>query len=222
MSAPPPHFEIERALFDEGFSRLAAVDEVGRGSAFGPCCVGVVVLEPSAGAFPASLRDSKLLSDATREALIEPLREWVLDAAVGESSAREIDEFGLTAALRLAGWRALVSLRHVPDVILLDGSFDWLSAPAPSLLAPPYPAVSLAPVRTRVKAAMTCASVAAASVFAKVHRDRVIAELAPRFPGYDLERNKGYVTSAHRAALERLGPSVLHRVTWNLSARGSP
>lgn len=219
MGVRLPHLEVERALFDEGFSRVGAVDEVGRGSAFGPCCVGVVVLDSPEGAFPTTLRDSKLLNDATREALIEPLRRWVRDAAVGEASAREIDDFGLTAALRLAGWRALASLTQAPDVLLLDGSFDWLSAPAPSLVAPPYPVVAPAPVRTRVKADMTCASVAAASIFAKVHRDRLIRELARRYPGYDLDRNKGYVTPAHRAALEHLGPSELHRVSWNLPAR---
>lgn len=215
----PPHLEVEHALFEEGFALVGAVDEVGRGSAFGPCCVGVVVLAPGAGVSPSSLRDSKLLTRASREALIDPLRHWVRDVAVGESSAREIDDFGLTVALRLAGWRALATLTYAPEVVILDGSFDWLSPRPPTLLEAPYPAVVVPEVRTRVKADLTCASVAAASVFAKVHRDRVVGELARRFPGYGLDDNKGYVTAAHREALRRLGPSELHRVSWKLPQR---
>src|ERR1019366_9170490 len=156
-----PHLEVESSLFDEGFLVVGAVDEVGRGSAFGPCCVGLVVIGASSDEFPSGLRDSKLLSAVAREALVEPLRHWVSDYAVGEASAREIDDYGLTAALRLAGQRALAQLRVAPDLMLLDGSHDWLSTPAEgSLLSAPYPDVVVPPVRTRVKADLTCASVA--------------------------------------------------------------
>jgi len=141
------------------------------------------------------------------------------DFAVGEASAREIDEFGLTAALRLAGRRALAAMTTSPDVIILDGSFDWLSLDEPSLLSPAYPDVNVGEVRTLVKADLTCASVAAASVLAKVHRDRLVCELAHRAPGYDLESNKGYATPAHLAALRLLGPSEFHRISWKLPAR---
>jgi ribonuclease HII len=217
----PPHLEVERSLFDEGFHVVGAVDEVGRGSAFGPCCVGVVVIDSSAGDFPLGLRDSKLLSGAARDLLIDPLRHWVSDFAVGEASAREIDEFGLTVALRLAGRRALATLTPSPDVIILDGSHDWLGTAQASLLSPHYPDVQVPEVRTRVKADLTCASVAAASVFAKVHRDRLVCELALRAPGYDLESNKGYATPAHLAALRLLGPSEFHRTSWKLPSRAT-
>jgi ribonuclease HII len=219
MSAP--HLEVERSLFDEGFRVVGAVDEVGRGSAFGPCCVGVAVIDSSAGTFPLGLRDSKLLSGAARESLIDPLRHWVSDFAVGEASAYEIDECGLTSALRLAGRRALATLTLSPDVIILDGSHDWLGAAQASLLGPHYPDVLVPEVRTRVKADLTCASVAAASVFAKVHRDQLVCELARRAPGYDLESNKGYATPTHLAALRLLGPSQYHRISWKLPSRAT-
>jgi ribonuclease HII len=166
------------------------------------------------------LRDSKLLSASARERLVEPLVAWVLDYAIGHASAREIDEFGLTAALRLAGRRALHQVSVAPEVLVLDGHHDWLSTPADGpLLSPEYPEVDVPPVRTMIKADLTCASVAAASVLAKVQRDRLICDLAEEVPGYDLANNKGYATAGHLAALRELGPSRYHRVSWKLPAR---
>ncbi len=214
-----PHLEVEFELFREGFTRVAAIDEVGRGSVFGPCCVGLVVIDSRVGPFPEGLRDSKLLAEKSRVELKEPIEHWAVDVAVGESSAREIDDYGLTAALRLAGRRALAQIVATPDVILLDGSFDWLSAAPALLLDAPYPDVGVPEVRTRIKADLTCASVAAASVLAKVHRDGLVTQLARDFPGYEIERNKGYATSAHLAALRLLGPSELHRISWKLPPR---
>jgi ribonuclease HII len=215
-----PHLEVESDLFAQGFLLVGALDEVGRGSAFGPCCVGLCVIDANVGAHPRGLRDSKLLTPTAREKLVGPIEAWVRDCAVGEASAREIDEFGLTAALRLAGQRALAHLRATPDVVLLDGSHDWLSSPTDlTLLGAPYLDISVPPVRTRVKADLTCASVAAASVLAKVHRDRLICELAIQAPGYDLANNKGYVTPSHVAGLRELGPSEHHRVSWKLPSR---
>ncbi|MBW4030602.1 MAG: ribonuclease HII [Acidobacteria bacterium] len=215
-----PTFEFEESLFAVGHRYVGAMDEVGRGSPFGPCCVGVVVVDVTVGGFPSSLRDSKLITRSAREQLVAPLRHWVRDHAVGAASASEIDAWGLTAALRLAGWRALAQMSLRPDVIILDGSHDWLSAPSEvSLVGPDYPDVVVAPVRTRVKADQTCASVAAASVLAKVHRDALIREFAVSIPDYDLENNKGYATASHLAALRRLGPSEHHRVSWRLPPR---
>ncbi|NNN09172.1 MAG: ribonuclease HII, partial [Acidimicrobiaceae bacterium] len=176
-------------------------------------------IESACGAYPTGLRDSKLLSAAARERLIDPLRGWVSDYAVGEASAREIDQLGLTSALRLAGRRALTTLSITPELIILDGSHDWLSIATESLFDASYPVAEVAPVRTRVKADLTCASVAAASVFAKVHRDQLVSEMARRVPGYDLENNKGYATATHRAALRLLGPSEFHRISWKLPSR---
>jgi len=219
MSAVPS-FDVEARLFAEGHQLVGAMDEVGRGSPFGPCCVAVVVVDASVGAFPPTLRDSKLVSRGARERLVEPLRRWVRDAAVGAASAREIDSWGLTAALRLAGQRALAQLSLCPGVIILDGSYDWLSPPAEaSLMGPDYPDVIVGEVRTRVKADQFCASVAAASVLAKVHRDALMSDFAISVPGYDLEHNMGYATATHLAALRALGPSEHHRLSWRLPSR---
>lgn len=215
-----PGFDVEESLFDEGYSLVGAMDEVGRGSPFGPCCVGVVVVDEAVGAFPSTLRDSKLVSRGTREGLVRPLQRWVRDFAVGEASAREIDSWGLTVGLRLAGRRALAQLSLRPDVIILDGAFDWLSSPGQtSLTGPDYPDVAVTEVRTRVKADRRCASVAAASVLAKVHRDALMRDFAELIPGYDLENNMGYATVSHLAALRALGPSPHHRLSWRLPAR---
>ncbi len=215
-----PHLEVESALFAEGYATVGALDEVGRGSAFGPCSVGLVVIDCTTGTFPVGLRDSKLLSARARERLVEPLVAWVLDYAIGHASAEEIDEFGLTAALRLAGCRALHRVSVTPEVLVLDGHHDWLSMPADGpLFSPQYPEVDVPPVRTMIKADLTCAAVAAASVLAKVQRDQLICELAKDIPGYDLANNKGYATAGHLAALRELGPSRYHRVSWKLPAR---
>lgn len=220
MKVVDPHLDVEARLFGEGVTTVGAMDEVGRGSAFGPCSVGLVVIDVDVGAFPAGLRDSKLLSESARERLVTPLIAWVCDYAVGHASAAEIDEFGLTAALRLAGHRALHQVPLRPDVLLLDGRHDWLSMPSQgSLSSPDYPFVVVPPVRTLVKADVTCASVAAASVLAKVARDQLVGELAREFPDYDVKNNKGYVTATHAEALRRLGPSIHHRVSWNLPTR---
>jgi len=152
-----PHLDVEQGLFVEGYELVGSLDEVGRGSAFGPCCVGLCVVDATVGTVPTGLRDSKLLSSRTRDGLVAPIDSWALDHAVGEASAGEIDEFGLTAALRLAGYRALSQLRVAPDILILDGSYDWMSMPAQEPLTPvPYPDVRVAPVRTRVKADLTC------------------------------------------------------------------
>jgi len=215
-----PTFEFEESLFARGHRLVGAMDEVGRGSPFGPCCVGVVVVDAAVGPFPPRLRDSKALARGVREQLVAPLQRWVRDHAVGEASAREIDAWGLSVALRLAGRRALAQLVIRPDVIILDGVHDWLSAPTtPTLAGPDYPDVDAAAVTTRVRADQSCAAVAAASVLAKVHRDALIEEFALSLPGYDLENNKGYATPSHLAALRRLGPSEHHRHSWRLPSR---
>ncbi len=211
---------METRLFTEGVGIIGAMDEVGRGSAFGPCSVGLVLIDAHAGAFPQGLRDSKMLSEGARERLVGPLHAWVIEYAVGHATSGEIDEFGLTAALRLAGYRALHAVSTRAGLIILDGRHDWLNLPSQApLTSPNYPPVKLPPVRTIVKADLTCASVAAASVLAKVARDELVRDLARQFPGYDIENNKGYVTPTHADALRRLGPSIHHRVSWNLPHR---
>ncbi len=208
-----PTLRLERGLLPSGARRLGAMDEVGRGSPAGPLFVGLVVLEATTGRPPAGIRDSKLLTPPDREALVGPIRRWAVAWSVGSADPAEIDARGLTAALGLAGTRALAALDEPPDVVVLDGNHDWLTPAAAARTAPP-PAVV-----TRIKADLTCTSVAAASILAKVARDAVMVGLAAEYPGYGWEANKGYGTGDHLEALRRLGPSPHHRVSWRLPDR---
>lgn len=222
MSAPSASALFEQSLADQ-FGVVAGVDEVGRGSLAGPVAVGVALTSPGAADPPAGLADSKALTAKRREALAPAVRQWALDCAVGWAGPDEIDQWGIVAALRLAGLRALDELAgrgRVPGAVVLDGSHNWLAMPEDllgGLGGPDYPPPCPAPIRTRVKADASCAVVAAASVIAKVERDRLMAELDD--PGYEWSRNKGYASAAHIAALGELGPSAHHRRSWKLPAR---
>jgi ribonuclease HII len=204
-----PTLEVETGFHRAGARLVIGVDEVGRGAIAGPVGVGMCVVDAGMPPVPEGLRDSKLLSERRREAL-EPLaREWGRVTAVGLASAAEVDELGISACLGLAGKRALASLHEagVPvldAVILLDGHFDWLS---PALATPLR-------VTPRIKADRDCASVSAASVVAKVHRDRIMIDADSRWPGYGWSGNKGYGSAAHFAAIDELGATELHRHTW--------
>jgi ribonuclease HII len=184
-------------------------DEVGRGAIAGPVAVGLCVVDASVGTHPRGLRDSKMLSEKRREELAPLAAGWALWSAVGLATAAEVDEVGIMIALGLAGKRALAQLHELgaaiaESVLLLDGSFNWLT---PVLQSP-------LPVRTRIKADRDCASVAAASVVAKVHRDRMMIAYDADYPGYGWTGNKGYGSADHFAAIDSLGPSELHRLTW--------
>lgn len=210
-----PTMEVELELHNAGIRYVIGCDEVGRGALAGPVAVGVTVLDAAVGAFPAGLRDSKLLSEHRREALAPLCSAWVLHAAVGLASNAEVDALGLTACLGLAGKRALVQLHEqgadiLASTVLLDGSHDWLS---PALTTRPR-------VITRVKADRDCGSVAAASVIAKVHRDRLMIARDVVTPGYGWTGNKGYGSAAHLAAIAALGPTDFHRRSWLKSAAG--
>jgi ribonuclease HII len=222
----PPHLRHERLILRDGARLLAGMDEVGRGSLAGPVSVGVVVVDVTTKSAPKGVADSKLLAPAARTRLLPALGRWGLARAVGHASAAEIDDVGIIAALRLAGTRALeaVTASVGPvDVVLLDGSHDWLSRPAQADLFTvdddtPVPAPR---VHLRVKADRTCASVAAASVLAKCERDAMMVELAAEHPAYRWDENKGYASPEHMAALRELGPSVLHRRSWRLPGTGT-
>ncbi len=198
----------------DGVGVVAGSDEVGRGSLGGPVSVGVVVVDPTTTRIPSGLRDSKLLSAAARESLVPRIERWAARSAVGHASAAEIDRFGILRALRLAGDRALAAIGTEPEVMLLDGNYDWWSRPARCDTSPrPAPP---ARVELRIKADLAHASVAAASVLAKVARDRLMAEMAEVHPGYGWELNKGYATPEHLAALREFGPCPEHRRSWRL------
>lgn len=191
------------------------MDEVGRGALAGPVSVGVVVIDEATRTVPQGVKDSKLLSPAMRERMVPAVRRWALDYAVGHASAQEIDDVGIMAALRMAGLRALAGLSVIPDVIILDGNFDWLTDPAKVGLlgmlddAPPVP-----PVMTLIKGDMKCSSVAAASVLAKVERDGMLVQFHDDHPHYNWAGNKGYSAPDHLAALDAHGPCELHRRSW--------
>lgn len=201
---------------------IAGIDEVGRGALAGPVSVGVAVVGADVGEAPVGLTDSKLLRASAREALVGPIEEWALGVAVGHASPAEIDAIGIVAALRLAGRRALAELAErgiVPDVALLDGVHDWLSTPPPDLISTmredgPTDEVRVPPVQTLRKGDQRCASIAAASVCAKVTRDAII--VAAEDPGYGFATHKGYGTADHKAAISRLGASAFHRRSWRL------
>ena len=207
IADPTLDFEVE--LHDAGHRYVIGCDEVGRGAIAGPVAVGVTMVDAGVGAFPVGLRDSKMLSEKNRDRLAPLAAEWVLWSAVGLSSAREVDKFGIMAALGLAGRRALSALHASggsirESMIVLDGSFDWLS---PTLTYPLR-------LTTRVKADRDCASVAAASVIAKQYRDALMIDADARTPGYGWAGNKGYGSAGHFDAISRLGATELHRHSW--------
>ena len=204
-----PTLEFERELHASGATWVIGCDEVGRGAIAGPVAVGLGAVHVECLDVPPGLRDSKLLSEKRREALYPLATSWVSHHAVGFAEAHEVDRLGIVVALGLAGKRALTALHHagvgiMQSVVVLDGNHDYLS---PQLSTPPR-------ITTRVKADRDCASVAAASVIAKVERDRLMIEADGVHPGYGWAGNKGYGSSAHYGALSELGPSPLHRLTW--------
>lgn len=225
MIAPTLEFELEllaelRDIGHAGRGLIIGMDEVGRGAVAGPVAVGVLALDPLNAVVPDGLRDSKLLSERRREALYPVVAAWGAAGCVGLATSGEVDEFGIVAALGLAGARALVGLHDAgvaiaSSLVLLDGSHDWLT---PALRHPPA-------VRTRIKADRDCASVAGASVLAKVHRDRLMATSDIDHPGYGWARNKGYGAPEHLAAVRAAGASPLHRLSFlgnHLVAGGKP
>jgi ribonuclease HII len=215
VTVADPTLDVESELHASGARFVIGCDEVGRGAIAGPVGVGVCVVDVSVGVHPTGLRDSKMLSEKRREELAPLAAGWALYSAVGLASADEVDALGIMVCLGLAGKRALAQLHELgasitDSVLLLDGSFDWLS---PALKSPLR-------VRTRIKADRDCASVAAASVVAKVHRDRLMIDYDAEYPGYGWRGNKGYGSTEHYAAIDSLGPSALHRKTWLHSRDG--
>ena len=205
-----PNARQERKLRADGYSTVAGLDEVGRGAWAGPVSVGVVVYQPERRP-PVGVRDSKQLTEERREALYPLITRWCLDWAVGHSSPSECDDLGMTAALRLAARRALAGLRTPPDLVLMDGNHDYVTEPIP---AEPTGAEPVE-VRTVVRGDAACISIAAASVVAKVTRDRYMRKLAPTYPGFEFHRNKGYPSPTHQQALAGSGLTSVHRRSWS-------
>ena len=172
------------------------IDEVGRGSWAGPLVAGAVIL----GGDIQGLRDSKQLSRLQREDVAAAIRTSNALCGLGWVSADEIDDLGLTKSVRLAYIRALQQLGVEPDEIIIDGNFNYL---------PHMPQA-----RAIIRADSLVPAVSAASVLAKVARDRFMIEIARVHPGYGFERHVGYGTAQHRTALRRLGVSPQHRQSF--------
>lgn len=176
---------------------VAGVDEAGRGPLAGPVCAAAVIL-PRFLEIPG-LNDSKKLSEKKREALFDVIRAEAVDFGIGWASAREIDEVNILNATFLAMNRALACLRTRPDMTVIDGNRSG-GIEVPNI--------------TLVGGDGLSANVAAASILAKVSRDRYMRELAERFPGYGFEKHKGYGTKEHYAAIRELGTCPEHRAAF--------
>jgi ribonuclease HII len=171
------------------------MDEVGRGAWAGPLTVGAAVIPPDRRVY--KVRDSKMLNEDERHAIFERVAEWCVGWGIGHASPRECDELGMSEAQRLAARRALACLGLTPDKVVVDGNWDFVGG-----------------ARTLVKGDATCLSIAAASILAKVSRDRIMRDQADSFPAYNFDANKGYPCPIHKAALQGHGPSAIHRRSW--------
>jgi ribonuclease HII len=205
-----PNLKEERALRAGGHEWVAGMDEVGRGAWAGPLTVGVAVVRADATerTMPRWLRDSKQLSEERREDTFEPVREWCQAWAIGHASPEECDAWGMTIALRLAAERALGALPRPPDALLVDGPINLLRRTDGTEGAF---SGTVVPV---VKGDARCASISAASVLAKVLRDRLMRGESDHFPAYGFERNKGYPSPSHQMALRGYGLTSIHRRSW--------
>lgn len=188
---------IEDACRAEGYSVICGVDEAGRGPLAGPVCAAAVIL-PEHLEVPG-LNDSKKLSDKRRRELFPVIREKAVAYGIGFASQEEIDEINILQATFLAMKRAMDQLQVKPDLALIDGNRQTDFG---------------VPCKTIIKGDSLSASIAAASVLAKVSRDDVMFQMAEQYPGYGFEIHKGYGTKAHYAALEALGPSPIHRMSF--------
>ncbi len=197
-----PSLSEEMILYKAGYTRIAGVDEAGRGAWAGPVCAAAVVLplaRPDLADRLKGVCDSKQLTPTQREALWPLIHEIAEAVGVGWASPAEVDALGISAATRRAMARAVECLNGQADALLID----YVRLPEVAL-----------PQRSLPKADACCLSVAAASIVAKVARDRLMTALDDDWPGYGFARHKGYGTRAHRQALARLGPSPAHRMSW--------
>ncbi len=199
MAGRAPTRSIEKELWAAGHDVIVGIDEVGRGAWAGPLMVGAAVLPRLRRV--NGVRDSKVLTEPGREMLFDRIAAWCDAWAVGGASQEECDDLGMAEAQRLATRRALAALGVTPDAAVVDGKWNFVGA-------------NVAHVELRVKADLHCLSVAAASILAKVTRDRIMREQAEHYPQWSFDSNKGYPCPVHKAALQAYGPSAIHRRTW--------
>tara|TARA_B100000676_G_C18078349_1_gene849305 strand:+ start:724 stop:1410 length:687 start_codon:yes stop_codon:yes gene_type:complete len=204
-----PNLSMERSCWDAGYEIVAGLDEVGKGAWAGP--LTIVALVPNRNCRINGVRDSKMLKEAEREKLFDRIDKWSEDWSLGHASNEECDELGMSMAQRIAARRAIDGLIKRPDRLLLDGTWDF---------------VSDGRSETIVRGDQISLSIAAASIMAKVSRDRIMKEADKLYPDYDFSQNKGYPSPKHRLALESKGATFFHRRTWgfmkNIPPIGAP
>ena len=218
---PWPNASRERRLFEHGAQTIVGVDEVGKGSWAGPLVIGSallsreVIFSDEPAVVMGGVRDSKQLSEMQREEMFDQVAAKCLTWSIGAASALECDQLGMVEAQRLATARGFAALASASadvgadigadissvDVAIVDGRWNFVSPHAREVML-------------EVKADADCVSVAAASVLAKVSRDRVMRALANDYPQWHFDTNKGYPCPKHRAALQGYGPSAIHRTSW--------
>ena len=191
-------WKLERAARKCGFLRIAGCDEVGRGPMFGPVVAAAVILAPKCRL--EGLDDSKKVSEKKRNELDVLIRAQAVAWAIAAVDVETIDRINIRNASLLAMRTAVSQLALTPDYLLIDGC-DMIDWPCPQ--------------QSVIHGDGTSFSIAAASILAKVYRDRLLVELDSRYPGYGLASHKGYCSAEHREALARLGPTPLHRKNWS-------
>ena len=190
-------WQIEESYYSQGLQYICGVDEAGRGPLAGPVCAAAVILPPHVDI--PGINDSKKLSDKKRRELFPIIKEKALAYAIAFSDEKEIDEINILQATLCAMERAISGLSIKPEIALIDGNREKDFG---------------VPAKTVVHGDSLSASIAAASVLAKVTRDDMMEEMADTYPGYGFEIHKGYGTKAHYAALQELGPCKIHRMTF--------
>lgn len=190
-------WELENEIYDSGETLLCGVDEAGRGPLAGPVCAAAVILPR--GLEIKGLDDSKKLSEKKREALFDIICSAAVSYGIAFATVEEIEELNILNAAMLAMNRAIEKLDPAPTLALIDGNRD---------------STIKMPSRCVVKGDAKCADIAAASILAKVTRDRYMLEMAEKYPQYKFEKHKGYGTKAHYAALREFGPSPIHRMSF--------
>lgn len=188
---------LENRIYDEGFSLICGVDEAGRGPLAGPVCAAAVILPR--GIEIEGLNDSKKISGKKREELFDTIKESAVSFGIAFASVEEIEEYNILRATFIAMNRAISQLLPMPELALIDGNRNK---------------DIVINSRCVVKGDSSCADIAAASILAKVTRDRYMLELAGQYPEYHFEQHKGYGTKLHYEALREFGPSPVHRMSF--------
>lgn len=190
-------WELENEIYAEGFDLICGVDEAGRGPLAGPVCAAAVILPRDIEI--AGLNDSKKLTDKKRETLYDVICENAVTYGIAFASVEEIENINILNAAMLAMNRAIEKLEPQPQLALIDGNRNS--------------AINI-PSRCVIKGDAKCADIAAASILAKVTRDRYMLEMAEKYPEYHFEKHKGYGTKLHYEALREYGPSEIHRPSF--------